>query len=96
MEDFRRPWRLGLGGLTVAAFLFVGSGLASAQTSVSDGDERIRPRQFNATPLMIDGVIYVSTALGQVAARDAGTGEQVWTYDPRIFGCRCSNRRTNA
>ncbi len=47
--------------------------------------ERIRPSAFMSSPLMADGLVYVSTALGQVAALDAGTGEAVWTYDPRIY-----------
>ena len=33
-----------------------------------------------ATPLMVDGVIYTSTALSQVAALDAATGQTLWTY----------------
>ena len=57
----------------------------SLSKAVVDSDERIRPRQFNATPLMIDGLVYIVTALGQVAALDAGTGEPVWDYDPRIY-----------
>ena len=57
----------------------------SLSKSVVDSDERIRPRGFVATPLMVDGVVYTVTALGQVAALDAGTGEQVWEYDPRIY-----------
>ena len=44
--------------------------------------ERIRPSAFMSSPLMADGLVYVSTALGQAAALDAGTGETVWTYDP--------------
>ena len=57
----------------------------SLSKAVVDSNERIRPRQFNATPLMIDGLVYIVTALGQVAALDAGTGEPVWDYDPRIY-----------
>ncbi len=57
----------------------------SLSKAVVERNERIRPRQFHATPLMVDGLVYVSTALGQVAALDAGTGEVVWTYDPRIY-----------
>jgi len=57
----------------------------SLSRAVADEDERIRPSQFKASPLMANGLVYVSTALGQVAALDAGTGEQVWTYDPRIY-----------
>ncbi len=47
--------------------------------------ETIRPGPFIATPLMADGLVYIITALGQVAALDAGTGKAVWTYDPRIY-----------
>ena len=57
----------------------------SLSKAVADSDGRIRPRPFNAAPLMIGGLVYVSTTLGQVAALDAGTGEQVWSYDPRIY-----------
>ena len=38
-----------------------------------------------ATPLMVDGVIYTSTALSQVAALDAATGQTLWTYDPKTY-----------
>ena len=47
--------------------------------------EAIRPGPFKTAPLMIGGLVYVSTALGQVAALDAGTGELVWSYDPRTY-----------
>jgi len=57
----------------------------SLSQAVVDSNDRIQPRGFVATPLMVDGVIYIVTALGQVAALDAGTGEQVWDYDPRIY-----------
>lgn len=57
----------------------------SLSNAVVDSEERIRTRLFNATPLMVNGLVYVSTALGQVAALDAGTGKQVWAYDPRIY-----------
>ena len=42
-------------------------------------------RGFQATPLMIDGVLYISTAMYQVAAIDAGTGETLWVYDPEVY-----------
>ncbi len=38
-----------------------------------------------ATPLMIDGVIYTSTLLGLVAAIDAVTGRTIWVYDPQTY-----------
>ena len=42
---------------------------------------RVRPSRFEATPLMVDGVLYTSTSFSQVAAIDAGTGETIWKYD---------------
>lgn len=35
-----------------------------------------------ATPLMIDGRLYLNTQLSQVAALDAVTGQTIWTFDP--------------
>jgi quinoprotein glucose dehydrogenase len=34
------------------------------------------------TPIMIDGVLYTSTSLSQVAAIDAATGQTKWVFDP--------------
>ncbi len=41
--------------------------------------------RMQATPLMIDGVLYIITALNQVAAIDAASGATLWTYDPQIY-----------
>ena len=57
----------------------------SISTEVTSRNARITPGLFKATPLMVGGVVYVSTALGQVAALDAGTGQSVWTYDPQTY-----------
>ncbi|MBP99598.1 MAG: pyrroloquinoline quinone-dependent dehydrogenase [Acidobacteria bacterium] len=40
---------------------------------------------LNATPLMVGGVLYLSTPLYQAAAIDAGTGETLWAHDPESF-----------
>lgn len=40
---------------------------------------------WESTPLMIDGVLYVTTSLSQVAAVDAGTGKTLWVYDPETW-----------
>jgi quinoprotein glucose dehydrogenase len=40
--------------------------------------------RFEATPLLIDGVLYLSTPLGRVSALDPATGAERWTYDPRV------------
>tara|TARA_Y100000588_G_scaffold201027_2_gene214689 strand:- start:1443 stop:3332 length:1890 start_codon:yes stop_codon:yes gene_type:complete len=57
----------------------------SVSSEVASQRPNIRPGQFKATPLMVRGLVYVSTALGQVVALDAGTGELVWLYDPRSY-----------
>jgi len=46
---------------------------------------RIQFRMFQATPLMVDGVLYLSTALHQVAAVDAATGATLWIHDPEAY-----------
>ena len=38
-----------------------------------------------ATPLMVDGVLYLSTPLYQGAAVDARTGETLWSFDPKAY-----------
>ena len=45
----------------------------------------IQFRMFQATPLMVGGVMYLSTALHQVAAVDAATGETLWVHDPEAY-----------
>ena len=51
----------------------------------SEDDRPISIRGLQATPLMIDGVLYLTTALYQAAAVDAGTGETIWVHDPRAY-----------
>ncbi|MEO6151990.1 MAG: PQQ-dependent dehydrogenase, methanol/ethanol family [Croceibacterium sp.] len=41
-------------------------------------------RGQEATPLMHDGVLYVSTAWSMVKAYDARTGALKWAYDPKV------------
>jgi quinohemoprotein ethanol dehydrogenase len=43
-------------------------------------------RGQEATPLAIDGVLYVSTAWSKVKAYDARTGRLIWAYDPKVPG----------
>ncbi|MEY2853995.1 MAG: alcohol dehydrogenase, partial [Pseudomonadota bacterium] len=43
-------------------------------------------RGQEATPLMVDGVIYVSTAWSKVKAFDAKTGKALWDFDPQVPG----------
>ena len=45
----------------------------------------VRPGSFENTPVVRDGVMYVSTSYNRVAALDPDTGEPEWIYDPRII-----------
>ena len=38
-----------------------------------------------STPLMVNGVLYTSTSLSQVAAIDAATGQTKWVFDPKVY-----------
>jgi quinohemoprotein ethanol dehydrogenase len=41
-------------------------------------------RGVNATPLVIDGVLYNVSAWSIATAYDAATGKVLWTYDPKV------------
>ncbi len=41
-------------------------------------------RGQEATPIVVDGVMYVSTAWSMVKAYDAATGKALWSYDPKV------------
>ena len=43
-----------------------------------------RPTAFEATPLHIDGTLYLSTPVGRVIALDPITGQQRWAFDPKV------------
>lgn len=43
-------------------------------------------RGQEATPLVIDGKIYVTTAWSKVKAFDASNGKPLWDYDPKVPG----------
>ena len=43
-------------------------------------------RGQEATPLVIDGMIYVSTAWSKVKAYDGRSGKLLWEYDPEVPG----------
>ena len=40
---------------------------------------------YEVTPLYVNGVLYTTTSLGQIAAIDPGTGETLWSYDPVLY-----------
>jgi len=40
---------------------------------------------FKATPLVVNGVMYISTGLNQIAAIDPATGKTKWLYNPEAY-----------
>jgi quinohemoprotein ethanol dehydrogenase len=42
------------------------------------------PRGQEATPLVIDGVMYFTSAWSKVFALNAATGEELWSFDPKV------------
>jgi quinohemoprotein ethanol dehydrogenase len=43
-------------------------------------------RGQEATPLVVDGVLYTTTAWSKAYALNAATGELIWSYDPKVPG----------
>jgi quinoprotein glucose dehydrogenase len=40
---------------------------------------------YEVTPRYVNGVLYTTTSLGQIAAIDPATGETLWSYDPVLY-----------
>ncbi len=45
-------------------------------------------RGQEATPIVIDGIMYISTAWSKVMAVNAATGQVLWRYDPEVDGSK--------
>lgn len=58
---------------------------------VSDGTAYPVRSAFEATPLVIDGVMYFTTAFARLIALDAETGRELWAFDPKIDKTRSAN-----
>ena len=57
------------------------AGLAPAWTADLDAT-----RGQEGEPLVVDGVMYITTAWSKVHALDAVTGKRLWSYDPQVPG----------
>ncbi len=51
---------------------------------ISDGTEYPAHSSFETTPLVVDGVMYITTPFSRVIALEPETGKQVWVFDPKI------------
>lgn len=50
----------------------------------SDGSGDVPKTAFEATPIVVDGTLYVSTIYGRVIALDPETGAERWAFDPKM------------
>ncbi len=44
-----------------------------------------KPFHFRATPVVVNGIAYMSTGLSQIAAIDVATGETLWVHNPESY-----------
>ena len=51
---------------------------------ISDGKNGRRRSSFETTPILVDGRLYLTTPFNRVIALDPVTGNQLWSYDPKI------------
>ena len=57
----------------------------SPDEGITKANPKLKTWVWESTPLMIDGILYVSTSMSQVAAIDAATGKTRWVYDPETW-----------
>lgn len=57
----------------------------SPDEAIQRNDPRLKTWAWESTPIMADGVLYVSTSLSQVAAIDPVIGRTRWVYDPQTW-----------
>src|SRR5258706_11065939 len=52
--------------------------------TVSSGSSGRKRSAFENTPILVDGLLYVTTPFNRVLALDPRTGGQRWAYDPGV------------
>jgi quinoprotein glucose dehydrogenase len=51
---------------------------------ISDGSGRPKRSGLETTPILVDGVLYLTTPFNRVFALNPETGKQLWVFDPMI------------
>jgi quinoprotein glucose dehydrogenase len=51
---------------------------------MSDGTVYPTRSAFECTPIVVDGVMYISTPFSRVDALDPESGKELWNFDPKI------------
>jgi quinoprotein glucose dehydrogenase len=49
-----------------------------------------RKTTIECTPIVVDGVMYITTVTGKIVALDAATGKERWMFDPKVPTSRAS------
>jgi quinoprotein glucose dehydrogenase len=71
-----------VGGLKVAWTYRTGD--ASDGTGTWNGQKVWARSTFEATPLMLDGTLYIATPFNRIIALDPETGKEKWAFDPKL------------
>jgi quinoprotein glucose dehydrogenase len=58
---------------------------SSPDNEIAKANPAARPPGYQDTPIMVNGVLYTTTALGMYVALDPATGRTLWQYDPEIW-----------
>ncbi|MDD9894690.1 MAG: pyrroloquinoline quinone-dependent dehydrogenase [Gammaproteobacteria bacterium] len=58
---------------------------ATAVANIADGNSRAVPGTYKATPIVIDGIMYLPTSFGRVVSLDAQTGAERWVFDTQAW-----------
>src|SRR5262245_8535573 len=58
---------------------------SSPDNEIAKVNPAARPPGYQDTPIMVNGVLYTTTALGMYVALDPATGRTLWQYDPEIW-----------
>ncbi len=58
---------------------------ATVAQNIADGDSRAVPGAWKATPIVVEGKMFIPTSFGRIAALDASNGEEIWHFDTRAW-----------
>ena len=58
---------------------------ATVADNIAQQNYRAVPAGFKATPIVIEGVMYVPSSFGRVVALDAASGEEKWIFDTEAW-----------
>ncbi|RYZ24855.1 MAG: pyrroloquinoline quinone-dependent dehydrogenase, partial [Sphingobacteriales bacterium] len=56
----------------------------SGELKTYEGSNIAERAAFEATPIMVDGVLYFSTPTNRIIALDAVTGKEIWVYNSQV------------